>query len=154
MGDTAYIVFIFFYIMIDALNFWNGSPFRYPGEGQLQCAMLWLYYIMYMYALLLACSIYIILSLSLSLSLSLFLSPSLFLPPNLASLLPLLYPPSLFYRNELHHSLRWSWSVWGFLSLLLGWPQRHSFIFPLLQLSRDLYVDAYSLLLVSCWLFC
>ena len=34
MGGTASIVFIFFYAMIDALNFWNGSPFRYPGESQ------------------------------------------------------------------------------------------------------------------------
>ena len=25
-------MFIVFYVMIDALNFWNGSPFRYPGE--------------------------------------------------------------------------------------------------------------------------
>ena len=29
MGGT---VFIFFYVMIDALKFWNGSLFRYPGE--------------------------------------------------------------------------------------------------------------------------
>ena len=29
MGGTGCIVF---YVMIDALNFWNGSPFRYPGE--------------------------------------------------------------------------------------------------------------------------
>ena len=34
MGGTASVVFIFFCVMIDALNFWNGSPFRYPGESQ------------------------------------------------------------------------------------------------------------------------
>ena len=38
MGGTASIVFIFFYIMIDVLNFWNGSPFRYPGEHTYKCS--------------------------------------------------------------------------------------------------------------------
>jgi len=39
MAGTGFLLLALFYLLIDVIHWWNGSPFSYPGENQLSCLL-------------------------------------------------------------------------------------------------------------------
>ena len=39
MAGTGFLLLALFYLLIDVIHWWNGSPFSYPDENQLSCLL-------------------------------------------------------------------------------------------------------------------